>query len=88
MDQNHKKAIIEYINKFDPEKDVVKNISPSPDYSGGEIEYNGKNLKLWREISTLVFRAVNSLTDIGYNVSLSINKNRFPLCPNLQRPLT
>jgi len=36
----------------------------------------------------LVFRAVNSLTDIGYNVSLSINKNRFPLCPNLQRPLT
>ena len=53
MDQNHKKAIIEYINKFDPEKDVVKNISPSPDYSGGEIEYNGKNLKLWREISTL-----------------------------------
>ena len=42
----------------------------------------------WDTIPDLVFRAVNSLTDIGYNVSLSINKNRFPLCPNLQRPLT
>ena len=41
-----------------------------------------------QQLGGLVFRAVNSLTDIGYNVSLSINKNRFPLCPNLQRPLT
>ena len=44
--------------------------------------------KLPSSTNSLVFRAVNSLTDIGYNVSLSINKNRFPLCPNLQRPLT
>lgn len=48
-----KKMIVEYIHKNDRNGDIVKQISPNADYSGGKIEYNKDNLVLHREVTSL-----------------------------------
>lgn len=53
MDLLLKRKIISYISQKDPKKDLIKEITPNNDYSGGLISYNKDNLILHREISTL-----------------------------------
>lgn len=53
MDIIFKKRIIEYINRKDPQKEIISEIAPNKDFSGGKIAYNKDNLTLHRGISIL-----------------------------------
>jgi len=53
MDRQFKERIIEYIKQKDPAGELVSEIHPTDDYSGGRIVYNTKNLILHRNISKL-----------------------------------
>jgi len=53
MDRQFKERIIEYIKQKDPAGELVSEIHPTDDYSGGRIVYNKKNLILHRNISKL-----------------------------------
>lgn len=71
---DHKKAIIKYINKFDPEKELVEFIEPNEDYTGGRIKYNESKLCLHRVISVLgdeeyvrAYLIVRLVKELGYS---------------------
>lgn len=53
MESIFKKKIVEYINRKDPQREIVSEISPSKDFSGGKVVYNKDNLILHRAISAL-----------------------------------
>lgn len=53
MDIEEKKKIVEYINENDPDKELIIEIRPNGDYSGGVIKYNKNNLIIHRNISEL-----------------------------------
>lgn len=54
MDIKFKQKIIEYIKRKDPSNEIVKEIIPNNDFSGGKILYNKENLILHRNISKLI----------------------------------
>lgn len=53
MEMALKESIIKYINQKDPYGELVSEINPHDDYSGGKISYNKDNLTLHRNISVL-----------------------------------
>lgn len=74
MNKDQKVAILDYVQRMDPHGDVVKSISPTKDFSGGEIKYNASNLLLHRDISLLgdeewvrAFLLVRLVKELGYN---------------------
>jgi type I restriction enzyme M protein len=53
MNREFKERIITYIQKHDPKGELIAEIRPNGDYSGGKIVYNKDNLILHRNISEL-----------------------------------
>jgi len=53
MNRDFKERIITYIQKNDPRGELIAEIRPNGDYSGGRIVYNKDNLILHRNISEL-----------------------------------
>jgi type I restriction enzyme M protein len=74
MNKIQKQAIIKYIEKFDPENEIIESIIPNKDYSGGKIKYNDSTLHLHRDISTLgdeeyarAYLVVRLVKELGYS---------------------
>jgi len=53
MNQEDKKKIIEYIKERDQNNELIIEIRPNGDYSGGKITYNTNNIIIHRHISEL-----------------------------------
>lgn len=53
MNRELKQKILEYIRQKDPKGELITEIRPNTDYSGGKILYNKDNLILHRNISEL-----------------------------------
>src|SRR3990170_366517 len=53
MNKEFKEKIIKYIKQKDPKGELVSNIQPNSEYTGGKISYNNDNLILHRSISEL-----------------------------------
>jgi len=53
MNEGLKKRIIQYVKMEDPKGELISEISPNADYSGGRITYNKNILILHRNISEL-----------------------------------
>lgn len=53
MNKEFKEKIIKYIKQKDPKGELVSNIQPNSEYTGGKISYNKDNLILHRNISEL-----------------------------------
>ena len=53
MTRDHKKAILSYIERQDPEGELVKRIEPNDGYTGGVVEYAPGAVLLHRAISQL-----------------------------------
>ena len=53
MNREQKLAIIDFISKNDPNGELVRQISPSDDFTSGRISYNTNSVRLYRAISEL-----------------------------------
>lgn len=49
-----KKEIIQYIERNDPNHELIKEITPNQDFKGGKIRYNESKLTLHRKITKLI----------------------------------
>ncbi len=74
MDKYQKQAIIDYIQTFDPNNELVKSIEPNQDYTSGNIQYNDSKLYLHRNISILsdeeyvrAYLVVRLVKELGYS---------------------
>lgn len=53
MDRDFKERIIRYIKEKDPDGELISEVQPNDDYSGGKIVYNKDSLIVHRNISEL-----------------------------------